>query len=144
MLSEPWTVAPPRSIRRKLPLTITLIVFVFGSAVALFHSVALALLAPLALFGFIADNVVPSTFHIDETGAKVTSLGITRLEIPWSDVRCVLSCARGLKLSPFENPVVSYMDDMRGVRLIYKPEQAKQIEALVFFYRKQALKGKQK
>jgi hypothetical protein len=89
--------------------------FFFPSPLALFLPI-------IALTSALAEFLLPVEYRLTDQGAYACCGPLSRLYLPWTDVRRATWGADGVHLSPLVAP--SRLDSFRGIRLRCAPESA--------------------
>lgn len=110
---------------RQEPHRLGLVAAAYGAALLLWTLVfphPLTLFLPLvALTSAMAEYLFPVTYRLTTRGAYAGCF-LSRLFLPWPEVRRATYGADGVHLSPFTRP--TRLDGFRGVRLAFAPGNA--------------------
>jgi len=110
-------------------------ILAFGVGTFLFKDIYLGLIGFAIIFGSTAEFWLGTAFRIDDAGATART-GLSISTIKWDDVKRVVRDARGIKLSPLEQP--GKLDAFRGVYLRYGDENRDSIERAVITFGKRS------
>jgi hypothetical protein len=100
-------------------------------SVIAFHNVLVGLAGCIAAAGAIKEYLFPLKFRLTSDSASVTCAGVPWVELPWSQVRSVYQTPSGLKLSPYANPKLARTENLRGMTLRARADQASEVANFV-------------
>lgn len=114
-----WRIHLLRQQPERLPLLLSIAVFVCLVAWLLFHNILVICAGLFMLYSATSDYFLPATYRLTDHAAYSRS-GINQFVLEWKAVRRVLLYKDGVRLSPL--PTATRLDAFRGVYLRFASE----------------------